>query len=251
MFKPLFLVFFGLLLLIGGSERGTISAITIIGNLFVLFAMLIGIFCGISPIIVTFFGCIIIVSITIFYQNGKSEKTLAAFIAVIIILLLLFFIIYFIGEKNSAGGLNEIDKFDDELMGYSLDIDINMRSLVHSIVVIWLLGAITDTAVAISSAIYEVFINNRQLTMSELFLSGISIGKDILGTTINTLYFAFIGEGLMLFIWYQSNNYSFINILNSKSFFQEFEYLMFSCIGCILIIPTTAILTSYILTHKK
>jgi len=249
MFNILIISFFLLLLLIGG-DRGVISAITIVGNIAVFIFAVLLMSQGLSPIIITFLSSIVIALITIFYQNGKSEKTIAAFISVVIVILILFFIIYIFGESSVSGGLNEIEKYSDELFYYSTDININMRSVAHSVVVFGLLGAIIDLAIAISSSISEVFSHKPSLSVSELTFSGMKIGKDILGSTINTLIFAFVGESLMLFVFYQNYAYSFSDIINSKSFFQEFECILFSCIGCVMIVPLTALIASNMIKKR-
>ncbi len=82
-----------------------------------------------------------------------------------------------------------------------------------------LIGAAMDASIAVSSAVYEVYKNNRGLSLMELFQSGIHIGSDILGATINTLYFACLGESLTLFILLKNYKYSVLEVINSKAFF--------------------------------
>lgn len=234
-----------------GGERGIISLLALVGNILVVLASLLIMGWGINPLLVTITGCIIISTITLFYQNGKNAKTIAAFISVIIVIVLLVLIVYKFGVISNIGGFNEIRVRQDDMMELSKDINTNMISIAISVIIIGLIGAIMDTAIAISSAVYEVFRNNRNLNEKQLFSSGISIGKDILGTTANTLFFAFIGESLMLFIYYMNYNYSFLDIINSKSFFQEFINIIFSAIGCVIIIPTVSFIIAYILKRPN
>ena len=77
------------------------------------------------------------------------------------------------------------------------------------------------------------------------------IGKNILSTTINTLYFAYIGEALMLLIYLKEYNYSLTAILNSKAFLSDFTCIIFSMIGCLLIIPVTSYIASKLYTDKE
>lgn len=246
----LVVILFLLMFFIGG-DRGIIAFLALIGNISILLLAIIMMNWGVNPIVVTFIGCSIIGLITIFYQNGKNAKTVAAFIAILIVIIILFFIVYKIGMDSKINGLNEIRKKQDDIMGLSLDINIDMLSLGIAVIIIGFIGSIMDTAMAISSSVYEVYKNNKHLSGKELFKSGINMGKDVLGTTINTLFFAFCAENMMLFILLNQFNYSLIKIINSKAFFQEFIYIIFSAIASVLIIPITAMSISYIISKPE
>ena len=153
------------------------------------------------------------------------------------------------GFHSHLQGINEIMQREDEIMGLTPDINVNMAKIAVSMIITGLIGAATDTSMAVSSAVYEVFKNNRDLSLSELFRSGMNIGRDVLGTTVNTLYFACIGESMMLFILFKSYDYSFWKTINSKAFFQEFTDIAFSCLSCVLVIPLAAAISSYILKN--
>ncbi len=56
---------------------------------------------------------------------------------------------------------------------------------------------------------------------------------------------------MTLLIWFNSANYHLIDIVNSKTFISELIRILFSGIGCIIVIPVTALLTSYALTKGK
>ncbi|MDE5889342.1 MAG: YibE/F family protein, partial [Bacilli bacterium] len=125
------------------------------------------------------------------------------------------------------------------------DTGINMLALSNSIIIIGLIGNIVDTSIAISSALYEVHINNPKLSKKELFISGMNIGKDILGTTTNTLFFAYLGSYMTLFIYFQDFKYSANAIINSKVFAAEFTRIMLSGIASFIIIPLTSAISSF------
>lgn len=248
----LFAIILIILLYLIGGERGLITFVSLFFNVIVLAISTSLIAWGFNPLVVTFISCILICNITLFYQNGKNAKTIASFISVIIVLLILIPITYSLGYQSKIEGLNEILKYTDELSGLTLNINIDMAKVAVSMIIMGLIGAAMDTSMAVSSAVYEIYRNNRDLDRKELLKSGINIGKDILGTTVNTLYFACIGESMMLFILFKNYNYSILKTINSKAFFQEFIYIVFSAIACVLIIPITSIIISYILTnHHK
>ncbi|MGF0032974.1 YibE/F family protein [Bariatricus sp. SGI.154] len=239
-------VFFLLLLLVGG-ERGAVSLIALMGNILVFIAAVIAMSIGLPVILITILASIGVNSITILYQNGTNKKSAAALISVGIVMALLMCLVIWIGGRMHIGGLNEIELNSDLSLYYSFAIRVNMRKVCIAMIMIGLLGAVMDTAVAISSSLYEVYEHKPELTVSELFHSGITVGKDVLATTLNTLYFAYIGEALMLLLYLREYQYSLVSILNSKAFLQEFTCIMVSAIGCVLIIPISAQVTAKLL----
>jgi uncharacterized membrane protein len=239
-----------LLLFVIGGERGIISSVTLFFNIVVLSVSIILMSWGWNAMIVTFISCLLISYITLFYQNGENAKTLASFWAVTAVLLLLFLISSRIGYVSHIRGINEMLRAEDDIfIELSPDIHISMAKVAVSIVVIGLVGAALDASIAVSSAIYEVFKGSRHLTIGQLFKSGINIGSDILGAMVNTLYFAFLGESLTLFILFKDDHYSVQRIINSKAFSQEMIYVILSCISCVLVVPITSIMISYILKN--
>ncbi len=239
-----------LLVLIGG-ERGLFTMISLCWNLFVLAVMFVLMTWGIDPLLLAFISSLFICCGTLFYQNGKNAKTISSFVSILIVMAILFLFVYVMSYQSHTGGLNELMKNDDMVFCLSTDIHINMGSIGAAMIFIGLLGAIIDTSIAISSGVYEVYGNNRHLNGKELMKSGMSIGGDILGTTVNTLYFAYIGESLMLFVLFKNFHYTFSEVVNSKAFFQEVICIVFSAIGCVAIIPVTAAVVSYLLTHSE
>mgnify|MGYP002857877548 CR=1 FL=1 len=247
MIKLLSLILFILLLLIGG-KRGLKTFFTIYVNLFLIIILIIIYGWGFDPIIPTFIISLIISCIILFLLNKVNIKTVCSFISVLLILIIFFGITLLINNRIYIQGYAEENIESISYVTY--DTGLNMMNLCISIVIIGLIGNIIDTSIAISSALYEVHINNPKLTIKELFISGMNIGKDILGTTTNTLFFAYLGSCMTLFIYFQDFKYSFSAIINSKIFAIEFTRIMLSGTASFLIIPLTAIITAYACKKK-
>lgn len=249
MISILLVIFIVLIALIGG-DRGVVSLMAIVGNLFVFFAMIWSMTSGLNPYLVTIVGCVFINCFTLVYQNGKNIKTYSAFISVVVIMTLLLAVVFIFSNHLHLEGLNEIELKGEIASYYSFIVNVNMHQVSICLILIGLLGAVMDTAVSVSSGLYEIATAGKH-TVNELFASGMSIGKDILSTTINTLYFAYIGEALMLLIYLKDYNYSLLEIVNSKAFLQDFTCIIFSMIGCLLIIPVTSYISSKLFVYEE
>lgn len=242
------LLMFILLVWIGG-KRGLKLFISLVINFIILMLAFYFIALGFNPIVISLMGCLIITYIILYFVNGENIKTKASLISVIIVLLILAVSIFIVTTLTKISGFGY--ESYEEINMFSYDVDLDFTDVSIALILIGLIGATVDTSVAISSALYEVHQNNKSLSKKELFLSGITIGKDILGTTTNTLLFAFLGEFLTLLIWFKDVNYSLLDIINNKTFCAEFIKILFSGMGCILVIPITAIIVSNKIAKKK
>ncbi len=249
MISILALILLLLLVLIGG-DRGVVSLLTIIGNLLTFFFMIWSMSAGFNPYLVTILGGLLINSLTLTYQNGKNLKTYSAFLSVAVVMTLLLVVVFLFSSRLHLEGLNEIELKGELTIFYSFVVNVDMHKVSICLILIGLLGAVMDTAVSISSGLYEIAISKVR-TQKELFHSGMCIGKDILSTTVNTLFFAYIGEALLLLIYLQEYHYSLFKILNSKAFLQDFSCITFSMIGCLLILPITSYFSSKLYISKE
>lgn len=114
---------------------------------------------GFDPVIVTFISSLLICYITLFYQNGKNSKTIASFWSVALVLLILFAVTYTVGYESHIRGLSTILQRESDVFGLSPDINIDMAKIAVAMIITGLIGAATDTSIAVSSAVYEEFVN--------------------------------------------------------------------------------------------
>lgn len=130
-----------------------------------------------------------------------------------------------------------------EMNGYSGSIGVNMLFLQAAVILIALLGAVIDTSLSIASGSFEVLRHNPGLSRKAMFLSGVHIGGEILNSTVNTLFFIFMGEFLVMFV-----NFAFYYpvdiMINSKEFAQGVICIMVSAAGCVAVIPITAFISA-------
>lgn len=223
-------------------KRGIKLFLSILFNFIILMIIFYLIAVGLNPIICSLIGCFIISYIILYYVNERNVKTESSLKSVIIVLIILSFLIFFVTKISRIAGFGY--ESYEEINMFSYDVKIDFTNIAISMILISLIGATVDSSIAISSALYEVYDNNKNLSKKDLFLSGMNIGKDILCTTNNTLMFAFLGEFMTLLIWFYKGDYSFLEIVNAKTFVSEMIKILFSAVGCIIVIPITAYITT-------
>ncbi|MFJ5763505.1 YibE/F family protein [Neobacillus sp. NPDC093182] len=239
-----------ILMIFIGGDKGKRSFIAIFLNFGVLFfTIFIMTIPQADPIILTLIASTVISCINLFYINEVNKKTITAFISTIITVVILLFFILILTESAMIQGFGAEEA--EELSVFSLYIGVDFVKIAASVIIMSTIGAITDTAIAISSPMREMFHHHPSISRKELFAFGISIGKDILGTSTNTLFFAFFGGYLALLIWFKDLSYTLEEIVNSKIFSAEIITIFCAGIGVALIIPITAWINSYFLTKQK
>lgn len=229
-----------ILLTIIGKSRGFKTFLIFYLSLFLIMVYLFVMNIGFGAITNAVIICILVSAITLFGLNGYNVKTKSSFTAILVILLIIFFLTYFIGKNANIQGFSAESL--ESIGGYSFDINYDMTNLFIGMYLVCVIGTIIDTSISVSSAMNEVYLNNKHLNKHELFTSGMNVGKDILSTTVNTLFFAVVAEFIGFFMWHYGANFGYI--LNYKSFAQEVIKLLLCFIASILIIPITSYITS-------
>ena len=128
------------------------------------------------------------------------------------------------------------------LSGGSSIIGIDYVQVAAAVIIMSTIGAIMDVAISITSAMQE-YGKHTASTSKQLIAYGMAIGRDILGTDTNTLFFAFFGGYLGLLIWFKDLSYSIGQIVNAKVFVAEVLTIFTAGIGIALVIPLATVVS--------
>jgi uncharacterized membrane protein len=242
-------ILFLLMILVGG-KKGARSFIALFLNFAVLFLTILFMTDpNINPIVLTVIASTIISAITLFYISEGNSKTATAFLSTVITIVILLFFIVIVTEKSMIQGFGEEEL--EELSVFSIFIGVDFVKIGAAVIIMSTIGAITDVAISIASPMREILLHNPSISRKELFTFGLSIGRDILGTNTNTLFFAFFGGYLALLIWFKDLSYTIGEIVNSKVFSAEMITILCAGIGIAMIIPITSWITAYFLVRNR
>jgi len=187
-------------------------------------------------------------ALILFFINGVNTKTKVAYVSIIVVLAITAFLISWVGNSSDIGGF-DAQYEEDVFFMCPTNIYINFTQVAIALILISFTGAITDIALDITTALNEVHENNKEMSFAGLARSGLRIASDVLGTMINTLFFVFVAEFMGFFILYY--NHGFAEIINSNLFLQALSKLLIGNLGCVLIVPVTILIQSYIFTHRR
>ncbi|MBI3590759.1 MAG: YibE/F family protein [Candidatus Melainabacteria bacterium] len=243
----LFGLFLIILIIIGGKKgiRTIISLFTTIA--FIAFLLIPLIVRGANPLLAAVLVSFLSTAFTMVLVAGVNAKSLASTLGTVIGICLSGFIATYVIKAASLSGLASSEAMI--LWGNQL-YKINFKGLLAAGMIVSCLGAIMDVAISVSSSIQEIKIANPKYSTSELFKSGMNVGKDIMGTMTTTLVLAYTGMALplLLLISHEQNPSKFLNL---ELVMSEITAAIAGSIGLIISIPATAIIMSYLTNKKK
>lgn len=238
----LIVVFFAVLLLLGGKQgvKAFIGLIyTVLVIVFVLLPLTLK---GVSPVPLTIAIVFVTSAVCFLLIGGLQKKTVAAALgslAGVLIAAMLGAIAAKIGGVTTF----QMDEAEALLLVKSTN-PIKLRGLLTSGILIAAMGAVMDISMSISSAIGEVHDANKKLGFKDLFAAGMNIGRDAMGTMANTLVLAYVGGSLNMMVLIYSYGVSFTQLVNTDFVAIELIRAIAGSVGIIGAVPCTALVAA-------
>ncbi|HPW58946.1 MAG TPA: YibE/F family protein, partial [Candidatus Rifleibacterium sp.] len=134
-----------------------------------------------------------------------------------------------------------------------LNANIDLRGIMISGIIIGALGAVMDVAISIASSLLEISLANPAYDRQKLFASGMNIGRDIIGSMVNTLILAYTGASLTLILVFamQKEDFPLIKIMNMEFICTEVVRSLAGLFGMVLAIPITALIASFVYSRWR
>ncbi|MDJ0625670.1 MAG: YibE/F family protein [Candidatus Caenarcaniphilales bacterium] len=240
------LIAFLLLVLFIGGKKGALALISLLAmGGFMLYGLIPSLKMGISPLFAASLFCVLSTLITITAVSGFNYKALAAVGGTVGGVVFAGLIGSWAVFAARLSGLMEVEM---ESLHYQYP-GLQVNQMIAAAVLIGSLGAAMDVAMSISSSMYEVHIAAPTKQFKELFQSGINVGRDVMGTMVNTLILAYAGSALPTLILFTQINPELL--LNMELVVKEIILSIVGSIGLILTIPLTASLGAYLFSRSS
>jgi len=191
---------------------------------------------GDDPLLATVFGSVAVLIAAVFVVHGFGRKSVAALGGTIAGLIV-------------VGGLGAIALAVARMSGFSTEeaifvavategrVDIARLALAG--VIVGSLGALVDMSVGQASATFELAAVDPELRGRPLYLSALNVGRDHIGSLINTLALAYFGGALPL-VMLLSLGYQPLSVaLNSEAMVESIVAVIVASVGLVLCVPVT------------
>ena len=249
MLYAIVLLFLVTLCIIGGRQ-GLNSAIALVFTFVcIVFLFLPMIYRGISPIAAAVTVAVLTTFVTMYLIGGLSSKSVTSMVGTIAGVGISAVLAVLFGKLTNISGYNVSDIEQLEYVGQMTNVRIG--ELLYAGILISALGAVMDVAMSVASTISEIHYRNPELSRRELFASGISVGKDMMGTMSNTLILAFTGSSINTLVFMYVYSYTATQIINMYSIGIEIIQGISSTMGVILTVPIVSAVCTWHLKRKK
>ncbi len=238
-----------LLCVIGGKQgvRGSLGLVfTFISVIFLYIPL---IYQGYSPFWIAVFVCFITTLVTMYLIGGTAGKTICAIGGTIAGILCAGITALVFSKASGISGYNVSD-IETLLTLWNTD-GIQVGGLLFSGLLISALGATMDVAMSVSSAMEEITKQNPNLGMRELWLSGMRVGRDMMGTDSNTLILAFAGTSTSTLLLDYAYDLPYQQIINSNNIGIAIMQGLSGSFGIVLSVPLTVTLCALVMKKSS
>ncbi|MCL1863555.1 MAG: YibE/F family protein [Defluviitaleaceae bacterium] len=240
---------FVVLLIVFGRVKGFNSILSLGLTSTAIFAVFLpSIMSGMNIYVSAVVVCVFSIVTTIFLINGVNKKSLAAMAGCLGGVLIAGILTLIMSATMELTGMTQSDSVN---LIYLFEEPLDLNAIIFAGIIIGATGAIMDMAISISSALWEIKNKAHELSFSEIFKSGISIGKDILGSSINTLVLAYIGSSLTVILILMGWGVSIFRLLNRELVIVELLQAITGSFGIFFAMPLTALVCAALFKSSR
>jgi uncharacterized membrane protein len=248
--NPLFVIIFIFVVLVvwlSGVQglRAIMSLSLSIGA--ILFLLIPALKAGYSPALTSLVISGLILSFSLFLTHGFKPRVVVTFFGTFSAVFVTCVIAWIWVDLMRFTG------FSDDAsvyLNFATDGKIDLIGLLLGGIIIGLLGVLDDVSITQASVVQELKSANPNFGFKDLYTRALRVGKDHVGSLVNTLALAYVGVSLPLILLMSYSESSFFIILNQEIVAVEILRIVVGSIGLILTVPlTTAIAAWYFNNH--
>ncbi len=232
-------VLFAMFIIVVGKKKGLFSLVSLTFNI-LLFSLSMDLYLkGVNLLLVCSIVVIVFTVFSLFLVSGNNKKTYTAILSTLCGTFITLIIAFMVITLTNYHGV----RFEEMQFLTHPPHEIFMAEIL-----VGCLGAVMDVSITISSAIHELYEKDPDISLKALTASGMEIGKDIMGTMTNVLFFVYISGTIPMLLVYLKNGYS-PGYTFSVNLSLELIRALTGGIGIVLTIPVS-LFASLFMLHK-
>lgn len=233
-----------------GGKRGLYSVISLIFTFIsILWFFLPAIYRGWSPILAAIVVVILTTLVTMYLVGGFTAKATAAVLGTVLGVLAAGVLAWIFGKITHVTGYNVSDI--ENLIYVQEETGIQVGDLLFAGILIAALGAVMDVSMSISSTLQELHEQNPTMTARQLCRSGMTVGRDMMGTMSNTLILAFAGGSINTIVMFYAYDYEYLQLINLYDMAIEIIQGISASMGVILTVPFVSCIGAWLIVKHR
>jgi uncharacterized membrane protein len=203
---------------------------------------------GLDPILLSFAVVCVLSAVILFLVAGLNRKGLVALLGAATGLGVTAILTVCLTGPFKVNGA--VRPFSETLL-YSGFTHLNLTRIFIAGVVLSASGAVMDLAMDISAAMSEIVRHRPGISRKELFMSGNTIGRSVIGTMTTTLLLAYSGGCLAMLMLFMGQGIPNGSILNMNYVAAEILHTLVGSFGLVLVAPITTVMGALLLRNAN
>jgi uncharacterized membrane protein len=195
---------------------------------------------GRSPVPVALVGAMAIMLTSLYLSHGFGRKTSAAVVGTSLALGLTGVLTAGFVDLAALTGLAS-----EEALNASFQVGgISLRGLLLAGIILGGLGVLDDVTVSQASLVFELRRADPAAGFAELARGAMTVGRDHISATVNTLFLAYAGASLPLLVLFVSGGDALGAVATSEAVAAEIVRTLCGSVGLIAAVPLTTLLAA-------
>ncbi|MBA2579334.1 MAG: YibE/F family protein [Thermoleophilaceae bacterium] len=201
---------------------------------------------GRAPLAVALVGSLTIMFVTIALAHGVGPKSLAAALGTATSLLLTAALALAFTELVHLTGFSS----EEATLLQANAGAVSLEGLVLAGIVIGALGVLDDVTVSQASAVMALQRANPAQGFGQLYRGGLTVGRDHVAATVNTLVLAYVGASLPILLIFAVGETPFADAVNREAVAEQIVATLVGSIGLIAAVPVTTALAALLAARQ-
>lgn len=238
---------FVLIVLAFARLRGALSLVGLAASLaLVLLFVVPSILDGNPPLLVAVVGSLAIALLTIPLAHGWGPKSAAALLGSAATLIVTALLAVLFTDLTHLTGLSSEEAVFLEIG----NADVSLEGLLLAGMVIGALGVLDDVTISQAATVLALRRANPALGFRELFALALSVGRDHVSATVNTLVLAYVGAALPILLLFSAADLGVADAANLEVVAKEIVATLVGSIGLIAAVPVTTALAALLAVRE-
>lgn len=240
---------FVVMLLIFSGWQGLRAILSLLGSIAAIFFLLIpALLAGYDPALTSVAIAAVVMCFVLFGTHGVNPRTIIAFAGTYSAVAITGIIAYFSVDLMRLTGFNSDASV---YLNFATNGQLDLAGLLLGSIIIGILGVLDDVSITQASVVQELKQANKELKFRDLYQRAIRVGKDHIGSLVNTLALAYVGVSLPLILLYAKTDSSFLVSLNQEVVAAEIIRIIVGSIGLILAVPLTTLVAAWWFSNRS
>lgn len=202
---------------------------------------------GSNPLAVAVVGAAAVMFLALYLTHGVSAQTTTAVLGTMASLALTAVLAaVFVKASRFTGLVSEEANFLQAAAG-----QVNVKGLLLGGIVIGSLGVLDDVTVTQASAVWQLHAADPRQSARQLYWSALRIGRDHIGSTVNTLVLAYAGASLPLLLLFTLSSQPVGAVVTGEVMAEEVVRTLVGSIGLVAAVPITTALAAAVVSRAS